>query len=242
MISIPVLNNFSWEGSISLFFIFTALFMCNWGPINCAFLQCKCDEIRHMYTLVKRSRPSRLSMHPSPLPASWSSFGLPLTPSGQPQCIFCYYRSLLQNFINKFWVTQLFYQMSPVRNPNPSGHREQDPHSVSLLGACRQVQGNEMPEETCSRLLEKITCSSEETICPFLPQGISMWAWDAWTSGNRLAFLRGVNPKTTPWREQNRKWEEPVSSRRLLSRKIARPWNFLLLKMTNPLIALAILS
>lgn len=49
---------------------------------------------------------------------------------------FCYYRSLLQNFINKFLVTQLFYQMSPVRNPNPSRHREQGPHSLSLLGAC----------------------------------------------------------------------------------------------------------
>lgn len=85
---------------------------------------------------------------------------------------------------------------------------------------CRQVLGNEMPGEACSGDSGKNYLLLKDT-WPFsaywiFPCGQGMLG----TMGKHLAISRGVNPKTTPQRKQNRKWEEPASSIRLLSHQI----------------------
>lgn len=114
MISIPMLKNFSWEGSISFlpvsfFYSFIYIELRH----NKLHTKCKSDEIWRIYTLVKLSSPSRLSMYPSPLEVSLNSFVLatrhPKTTTIQ---VFCVSLQISLHFA-KFYKAGIIYHMPP---------------------------------------------------------------------------------------------------------------------------------
>lgn len=202
-----------------------------------------------------------------------SPVGLLLMPSGQPQYVFSYYRSLLQNVINKF-LEPFFNQMSPVRNPNPSEHHEQGPHHLSLLGTCwlssSLEQGPHLPSTTWERPIavglllampdgdrfRAMKCQ-RRTVPGFwnkLPapqkRQFALFSHEVFPCGHWM--LGPLATVLLSWGEltqrQHAEEGKTENGRNLSppggcwSHKIAQPWNFLLHKMTNPLIALAILS